>query len=111
MSNPWLVDNIDDFWFLNCPECAFKTKIQNDFQKHAVGNHTLSSVLFTGDSDTHNVATIKEEIMTQMGNINKFKPLEIKVEPDCLLTDDPTLEEIMYPDFEENVPDECLKVS
>ena len=107
MCNPWLVDNIDDFWFLNCPECAFKTKIQNDFQKHAVGNHTSSSVLFGGDSDTHKVATIKKE----MGNFKKLKPLEIKVEPDCLLTEDPTLEEIMYPDYEENVPDECLKVS
>ena len=105
MSNPWLVDNIDHFWFLNCPECAFKTKTQNDFQKHAVVNHTLSSVLFSGHSDTHKVATIKEEIVHEMGNFNKLKKIEIKVEPDCLLTEDPTLEEIMYPDFEENVPD------
>ena len=111
MSNPWLVDNIDDFWFLNCPECAFKTKTHNDFQNHAVGNHTLSSVLFNGDSDTHKVATIKEEIETEMGNFNKLKHVEIKVEPDCLLTDDPTLEEIMYPDFEEKMPNERSLIS
>ena len=111
MSNPWLVDNIDDFWFLNCPECAFKTKTHYDFQKHAVVNHTLSSVLFNGDSDTHKVATIKEEIVNEMGNFNKLKHLDIKVEPDCLMTDDPTLEEIMYPNFEEDVPDECSLIS
>ena len=22
--NPWAVDSIKDFWFLNCPECDFK---------------------------------------------------------------------------------------
>ena len=106
MSNPWLVDNFDDFWFLNCPECAFKTKTQNGFQKHAVVNHTLSSVLFSGDSDILKVATIKEEIGTEHGNFKKLKLLDIKVEPDdYLMTDDPTLEEIMYPDFEGVAPD------
>ena len=24
--NPWLVENIDDFNFLCCPECAYKSK-------------------------------------------------------------------------------------
>ena len=114
MSNPWLVDEIEDFWFLNCPECAFKTKIQNDFQKHAVGNHTLSTVLFSDDSDilkNLNEATIKEEIGTNSlslkeENFNKFQHLNTKLEPeDCLRTDDPTLEEIMYPDLEEDGPD------
>ena len=114
MSNPWLVDDIVDFWFLNCPECAFKTKIQNDFQKHAVVNHTLSLVLFSDDSDilkNLNEAIIKEEIVTHNLSLkgkdfNKLKHSNIKVEPDdCLMTDDPTLEEIMYPDLEEDLPD------
>ena len=112
MSNPWLVDNIDDFWFLNCPECVFKAKTQNDFQKHAVGNHTLSSVLFSGDSDIIKAATIKEEIGTEDRNFKKLKHLDIKVEPDdCLMTDDPTLEEIMYPNFEEHAPDMASIIS
>jgi hypothetical protein len=109
MSNPWLVDEMEDFWFLNCPECAFKTKIQNDFQKHAVGNHTLSLVLFS--DDILNAATIKEEIGTddlclEGGSSNKLQHLDVKCEPDdCLMTDDPTLGEIMYPNFEEDAPD------
>ena len=113
MSNPWLVDEIDDFWFLNCPECAFKTKIQNDFQYHAIGNHTSSSVLFSDDSDilkNANKATIKKEIMNNSLSlkgkyINKLKHSSIKVEPDdCLMTDDPTLGEMMYPDLEDDLP-------
>ena len=113
MCNPWLVDNIDDFWFLNYPECAFKTKIQNDFQKHAVGDHTSSSVLFSDDSDilkNANKATIKKEIMNNSLSlkgkyINKLKHSSIKVEPDdCLMTDDPTLGEMMYPDLEDDLP-------
>ena len=114
MSNPWLVDNIENFWFLNCPECTFKTKIQNDFQYHAIGNHTLSTVLFSDDSDilkNLNKATIKKEIgannlSLEEENFNTLKHLNTKLEPeDCFRTDDPTLEEIMYPNFEEDAPD------
>ena len=97
MSNPWLVDDIEDFWFLNCPECAFKTKEQNDFQKHAVGNHTLSLALFSCDSsESHEAAaTNKEEIETEARNFKKMKNFDVKEEPDdCLMTDDPTLEKL-----------------
>ena len=40
--NPWLVEDIDAFSFLNCPECNFKDLFEN----HAVGNHPLSCMLF-----------------------------------------------------------------
>ena len=29
--NPWLVENIDDFNFLCCPECAYKSKDEDAF--------------------------------------------------------------------------------
>ena len=44
--NPWLVENVQAFLFLNCPECTFKVKEANLFQDHAEKNHLLSSVLF-----------------------------------------------------------------
>lgn len=44
--NPWLVDSIKDFWFLNCPECNFKAKEEEYFQKHAIEEHSFCSVLF-----------------------------------------------------------------
>ena len=44
--NPWLVENIQEFSFLNCPECAFKVKEEDKFQDHAVRNHSQSSALF-----------------------------------------------------------------
>ena len=40
--NPWLVENIDDFNFLCCPECAYKSKIEEAFISHAVENHPKS---------------------------------------------------------------------
>ena len=40
--NPWDVENIQEFSFLNCPECNFKTKTEILFQDHAVENHTKS---------------------------------------------------------------------
>ena len=48
--NPWQVDNIQEFYFLKCPECDFMHKEENDFQNHAVGNHPLS-VTFFGEAD------------------------------------------------------------
>ena len=40
--NPWLVEDLDDFYFLCCPECAYKSKDDEAFMDHAVGNHPKS---------------------------------------------------------------------
>jgi len=45
-NNPWLVESIQDFYFLKCPECDFDSKEENSFQDHAVENHPLSFVFF-----------------------------------------------------------------
>jgi len=44
--NPWLVDSIQAFWFLKCPECVFDTKEADSFQEHAVENHPSSVEFF-----------------------------------------------------------------
>ena len=49
-SNPWNVGSIDDFSYLNCPECTFHTKGKTYFQDHAKKNHPLSSVLFGSET-------------------------------------------------------------
>ena len=48
--NPWFVETIQSFLFLNCPECHFKTKEKNFFQDHATKKHPRSSVLFEENS-------------------------------------------------------------
>ena len=40
--NPWLVENLDDFNFLCCPECAYKSKDALAFFDHAIENHPKS---------------------------------------------------------------------
>ena len=40
--NPWLVKDLDDFYFLCCPECAYKSKDDEAFMDHAVENHPNS---------------------------------------------------------------------
>jgi hypothetical protein len=45
-TNPWLVDSIKAFSFLNCPECVFQTKEDNLFGYHAAKNHPLSTAFF-----------------------------------------------------------------
>ena len=44
--NPWNVDSIHAFYFLNCPECIFSTKDEYCFQDHALQKHPLSFALF-----------------------------------------------------------------
>ena len=44
--NPWLVDSLQDFWFLKCPECTFDTQEDQVFQDHAVENHPQSLTFF-----------------------------------------------------------------
>jgi hypothetical protein len=60
-ANPWLVENVQAFSFLNCPECGFKVKEENLFQDHAVKNHSLSSVLFGSTSIKTECVYIKTE--------------------------------------------------
>ena len=50
--NPWNVDSIHEFYFLNCPECPFLAKDENYFQDHALKKHPLSFVLFGKVTDT-----------------------------------------------------------
>ena len=70
LENPWLVENLQTFSFLNCPECNFKSKENIPFKSHAVKNHPLSSVFF-----------LSEELMNNKNS-----------------NDEKTLEELMYPD-------------
>ena len=63
--NPWQVDNIQEFYFLKCPECDFVHKEESDFQNHAVENHPLSVVLF-GD-----LPNIKMEEITIIDDFNE----------------------------------------
>ena len=44
--NPWEVASVQEFAFLNCPECAFKHKEESSFQDHALKYHPRSSILF-----------------------------------------------------------------
>ena len=86
--NPWVVDNLKDFWFMNCPECVYKTRTENSFQDHAFENHPLSFVLFetyAKNNPENNNCDDPPEIdsVEQDGTNNfvvKFKEEEDKVE-------------------------------
>ena len=59
-ANPWSVENIKEFWFLNCPECTFKTKIEKMFETHAFQNHPSSYALFGSNKGTSDEVDINE---------------------------------------------------
>ena len=62
--NPWLVENIDDFNFLCCPECAYKSKDEDAFIEHAFDNHPKSkeSLIFRdAEEESSEKKTIQNE--------------------------------------------------
>ena len=93
--NPWLVENLQAFSFLNCPECVFKTKTEDIFKTHAVSNHPLSCMLFEKSSK----AIIKEEPMSEL-------ELEQIAEES-----DKTLEELMHSEFGSPEPLDHVQVT
>ena len=46
VNNPWNVASVQDFSFLNCPECTFKSKEEANFQEHAVATHPMCLVFY-----------------------------------------------------------------
>ena len=112
--NPWKVDNIKAFSFLNCPECSFKIKDENSFQNHAVKNHPLSSVLFDGKlvKEGHtesvnesrinlNIKFSKSELSTVFDILNSIIATS-KIKPKSFNdVGNKTLEDIMFPDFDD----------
>ena len=73
--NPWNVSSIDEFSYLNCPECDFHTKEKKNFQDHATRNHPLSAILFSKE-----VISFLNEInqLKVLSNDQKNKELELK---------------------------------
>ena len=45
-NNPWFVESVQDFTYICCPQCIYKTKDESRFQNHAIKNHPQSYVLF-----------------------------------------------------------------
>ena len=75
--NPWLVEDLKAFWYLNCPECEFKTQKEEFFQGHAVENHPLCFVLFetlrkTPENCDHKENLPNETEITLEGLVNIF---------------------------------------
>ena len=63
MDNPWQVDSVWAFAYLQCPECAFNTPEESIFQQHAVETHPLSFVLFVNEA--HANLVVKQEPMEE----------------------------------------------
>ena len=44
--NPWQAKSLEDFTFICCPECIYKSKDADSFQNHALDNHPNSKDFF-----------------------------------------------------------------
>ena len=49
--NPWAVENIEAFSFYCCPECDFKSKDGDHFERHALESHNRAKSFFIALSD------------------------------------------------------------
>ena len=89
--NPWQVDNLQSFLFLNCPECVFKTKKPKSFQNHALSKHHLSKVLFSevAESKTFENLKLEQEEISKSNLILEQIMYEEEMDYDCGLESNP----------------------
>ena len=64
--NPWLVEDLDDFYFLCCPECTYKSKDDEAFMDHAVENHPKSKA--------SNVFSEAEQELSRQKTFQRYTP-------------------------------------
>ena len=92
LDNPWHVKNVQNFLFLNCPECEFKTKKENIFHNHAVQCHPSSILLFSNENEYDPLELKSSQEFEEIESEN-FVPEDLQNEE--------TLEDIMFPEEEE----------
>ena len=102
--NPWKVESVKQLSFFHCPECNFQEKDEKLFQNHAVRNHPMSSVLFAKEGNESrielNIRFSKSELSTVFDTLNSIIATS-KLKPKSSNDGNKTLEDIMFPDFEE----------
>ena len=66
--NPWKVESLDDFTFICCPECTFKSKTESSFQDHALDNHPQCLVFFSDSEGSHELQNENTDIKEEPSN-------------------------------------------
>ena len=85
-SNPWLVDQLEDFLYYCCPQCDKKCQLRDEFLKHAIELHTDARELLKKFEDYEtsceipepNELFIKEEFIDE--NYEENTPSDMLVE-------------------------------
>ena len=77
--NPWLVEDLDEFYFLCCPECAYKSKDDEAFMDHAVENHPKSKASSVFSEAEQKLS--KQKTVLNLPKSVKVIPKTIKVVP------------------------------
>jgi hypothetical protein len=77
--NPWLVEDLDEFYFLCCPECTYKSKDDEAFMDHAVENHPKSKASSVFSEAEQKLS--KQKTVQNLPKTLKFIPKTIKVLP------------------------------
>ena len=105
-SNPWQVDSIQDFSCLKCPECAFYSKEENQFQDHAIQLHPLSFVLF-GKSEEHIDFQLEKCDYDSPNSFNESKTYQNIIEEEISAEDCNSIKNELL--NEEAIEDDCLE--
>ena len=89
--NPWLVENIEAFSFYCCPECDFKSKDGDYFERHAMESHNESKIFFIISKYENNTNKDPLEVLTDSlyhdkneEDMNKFSASVIRVKEESI---------------------------
>ena len=108
--NPWQVNSIQAFVYINCPECSFKTKEEGFFQDHAVASHPMCFPLFGRTDIVIEEVTVEdqkpeyyievkaEEVPSELELASALASLEEPIEESIEIFDDTSTHSIVESD-------------
>ena len=70
-SNPWLIENAEEFLKYCCANCDFNSKDLQDFSNHVSANHFTSNLFFQGK--------VNKQVKRTISKPFNFKKLEKKI--------------------------------
>ena len=78
-SNPWVATSWEEFTYVCCPECVFKSHEKTSFYAHAIQNHPKSEAFFESEFKNH---LFEQNFEDDHASHDFLDPWNIKIEPE-----------------------------
>ena len=107
-SNPWCINNLEEFLYFCCPECNSKYQSKETFVMHAFENHPKAKNYLELRLDSGNVKVVCKKLVEQTSTPVKLHEVVIH---DVVIMNNDNLNDILIENNEHNTYEETLNLS